>query len=619
MLIAILCSVASINVFSQTLVASDSILKTLRKEHPRILATANDFEIIRQKIKSNTDFDKRYQELVKEGEKILLSPVSTYVIPDGLRLLATSRKVKNNILTLGFLYQMSGDKKYAERAWKELDAVSKFTDWNPKHFLDVGEMTFGFAIGYDWMYDYWTPEQRTQIRNAIVEHGLSRALLAYKGLAIDRMAFWAKARHNWNQVCNGGIGSGALAIADEEPKLCEEILRNVIQNLPYAMKHYGPDGAWNEGPGYWSYATNYTIIILASLQSSLGSDFGLSGIEGFSKTALFPIYMTGPSGKSFNYADGGDSKIGGSALAWLIQKFQYPLYNTVKDLQSDGGSSALDLVFNSYNIPDKASEPLPLDSYFRNAEVATMRSTWKDDALFVGLKAGDNKASHSHLDLGSFVLDALGERWIVDLGQESYQMPQYFGSTGTRWTYYRTRPEGHNTLVFNPGKTPGQEITAVANIIKFNTASDNAFAIADLSPAYAGDMNSVKRGIAMADRKRIIIRDEIEAINTADVYWFAHTPAAISLDGGGRRALLSLNGKQMEAKIIAPANAKFSILEAKPLPTSPQPEGINPNKGISRLTIQLKGVKKENLVVEFKPVSERSTYKGNFLKSLSAW
>ena len=32
-------------------------------------------------------------------------------------------------------------------------AVSRFTDWNPTHFLDVGEMVMALAIGYDWLYD----------------------------------------------------------------------------------------------------------------------------------------------------------------------------------------------------------------------------------------------------------------------------------------------------------------------------------------------------------------------------------------------------------------------------------------------------------------------------------
>ena len=616
--ITILFAFHVINGYSQGNVLPDSLLKTLRSEHPRIIATATDFELIKQKIKSDPALNKRYQQLLKEGEEILKAPVVFYSIPDGLRLLSTSRRLKNNMLTLGFLFQITGDKKYAERGWKDLDAASNFRDWNPKHFLDVGEMTYGFAIGYDWMYDHWTKEQRTQLRNAIVEHGLNRALVAYKGLSTYEMGWWAKIGHNWNQVCNGGIGAGALAIAELEPKLCEEIVKHVVQNLPYAIKHYGPDGAWDEGPGYWSYATNYTIVILASLQSALGTDFGLSDIEGFSKTALFPIYMTGPTDRSFNYADSDDKKIGGAGLSWLINKYNYPMIS--KYYESDGASSVMDLLWNSSEKVNDKSTELPLDIYFRNAEVVSMRSKWADkNALFVGFKGGDNAANHSHLDLGSFVLDALGERWIVDLGKENYNLPQYFATAGTRWTYYRTRAESHNTLVFNPNKDPGQATNAKARIIKFNTSPADAFAIADLSAAYVKDMNSVTRGIAMVDRKRVIIRDEMQGKKGAEVNWFVHTPAAVNLVADGKKAILTLNGKEMQASILAPASARFTILTATPLPSSPSPEGINPNTGISRLSIQLKEITKGEIVVEIKPVTERSTYKGGFLKPLYTW
>ncbi|WP_199701287.1 hypothetical protein [Jiangella rhizosphaerae] len=40
-------------------------------------------------------------------------------------------------------------------------------------------------------------------------------------------------------------------------------------------------------------------------------------------------------------------------------------------------------------------------------------------ANFFGFKAGDNASSHADLDLGTFVLDALGTRWAAELGPES--------------------------------------------------------------------------------------------------------------------------------------------------------------------------------------------------------
>ena len=49
-------------------------------------------------------------------------------------------------------------------AVKELEAAAHFTNWNPRHFLDTAEMTHAFAIGYDWLYEAWTPAQRATLR-----------------------------------------------------------------------------------------------------------------------------------------------------------------------------------------------------------------------------------------------------------------------------------------------------------------------------------------------------------------------------------------------------------------------------------------------------------------------
>ena len=90
----------------------------------------------------------------------------------------------------------------------------------------------------------------------------------------------------------------------------------------------------------------------------------------------------------------------------------------------------------------------PRDAVFRGTDTAFFRSAWDDPgAVYVGFRGGDNKANHSHLDLGNFVLDALGERWALDLGPDNYNLPGYFGKQ--RWTYYRLRTESHNTLTLD--------------------------------------------------------------------------------------------------------------------------------------------------------------------------
>ena len=193
---------------------------------------------------------------------------------------------------------------------------------------------------------------------------------------------------------------------------------------------------------------------------------------------------------------------------------------------------------------------MPLDAFFRGIDVAFFRSAWEDpQALYVGFKGGNNKANHSHLDLGTFVLDARGYRWAVDLGSDNYNLPAYFGKQ--RWTYYRLKTAGHNTLVING---VNQATSARAPIIAFHATSARAFAVADLTAAYPMTQR-VWRGVAMLDRERVLIEDEIEADQPVDIVWGMHTPAEMSIDGAS--AMLKQGAETVQARIIAPAGATF--------------------------------------------------------------
>ena len=152
-----------------------------------------------------------------------------------------------------------------------------------------------------------------------------------------------------------------------------------------------------------------------------------------------------------------------------------------------GKPSAAGLIWYQSPGEDPAAAGLPLDKYFRNVEVATFRSRWNDPAaVCVGIEARSHAMNHEHLDIGSFVLDALGERWATDLGADNYNLPGYFGRQ--RYEYYRLRAEGHNTLVIGPAAGlaagPDQDPEARCGIRRFESKPDWAFAIADLTNAY---------------------------------------------------------------------------------------------------------------------------------------
>jgi hypothetical protein len=564
--------------------SQESLLKNLRPGHPRLLVLDSDLERVRKNIATDATAKALWEELQREGEKILSQPTVEYKLI-GPRLLNQSRAALGKVYTLATLYRLDGNRKWVERAKKELFVAAAFPDWNPSHFLDVAEMTHAFAIGYDWLYPALSPEDRAVLRTAIIEKGLKRGQEAYEGT--KPWKWWTNAHHNWNQVCNGGLTLGALAVADEEPALAEFILRSALKSLPKAMASFGPDGGWNEGPGYWSYTVRYTVPLIAGLESALGSDFGLATAHGFDRTGAFRMYFVGPTGRTFNYADAGDGAGAAPDMWWLARRFKEPLYawEAKRAMSAGRGPKPLDLLWYEPVTTGPTAAKAPLDNLFRGVDVAFLRSDWESkDALFVGFKGGDNAANHSHLDLGSFVFDALGERWVVELGGDNYNLPAYFGAQ--RWNYYRLATVGQNTLLLNGAN---QQPKAKAPLVAFSSAPDRRYAVADLTAGYAPLATRVLRGVSLIGRGRALwIQDEFTANEPVEYVWQVHTPARVEVHEDGRQAMLTRNGKAVVARIQAPDGARFAVESAKP-PALNGGEGPqqNPNEGITKLVVRL--------------------------------
>jgi hypothetical protein len=230
----------------------------------------------------------------------------------------------------------------------------------------------------------------------------------------------------------------------------------------------------------------------------------------------------------------------------------------------------------------------------------SMRSAWNDpDALVVALQAGQNRdGAHRHLDLGSFILDALGERWIMDSGIER-QAYQRHRNKRQRWEFYRLRAEGHNTLVIDPDSGPDQALDAFA-AIEPSYEGNRVSARVDLSAAYRGKADRVVRTLTMVDRRAVIIEDQVTALKPVEMWWFLHTEARITLDPTGRSATLHQNGKQVTVQIEEPSKARLQVMEAAPLPTSPVPEQAS-NEGRRKLAVHLPGTTDLKLVVHIAP------------------
>jgi len=557
-----------------------AVLKTLAPDHPRLMLKDAGLAALKKQIAGDAFLKSAVDALMQRADRYVKRPVVAYN-KRGPRLLHVSRDCLSRMYTLGLAWRLSGEKRYLSAAKRNLLAACAFKDWNPNHFLDTAEMTHAVGIGYDWFYHALDDETRATIRAGLIRNGLEPGAAAYARKR-PGYAWWTRSEHNWNQVCNGGLIVGALAVAETDPEYAKKIVPAAVKLLPNALVNYAPEGAWMEGPGYWRYATEYTVFALAALDSALGTDFGLSKMKGVSETGWYPITMTGPTGYPFNFADAGKKprlRGGAPCMFWLARRYNEPAFAAdQRAMMAKRPGEPLDVVW--YVPEGRRPKMLPLDRCYRGrVDAAFFRGAWEDpDALYFAVKAGFNQVNHAHCDVGSFVMDALGVRWAVDLGADDYNLPNYWGRSqdATRWTYYRLSALSHNVPLLN---NRNQDVRAVTKVDRFKSTPRRAFAIIDLTSAYSRLAKHVTRGVLVTDHRSVLVQDEFQLEKAGEVAWGMTTAARIALDG--KRATLTQDGKELRAEVLSPEGAVFTKESAEQKP----PQATN--KGMRRLMIRL--------------------------------
>ena len=249
-------------------------------------------------------------------------------------------------------------------------------------------------------------------------------------------------------------------------------------------------------------------------------------------------------------------------------------------------------------MPD--AESVPLDKLFRKVECGSMRDRWGPGKGFiVAIQGGDNGgAVHRHLDLGTFILEVDGVRWIIDSGKEP-ETYQRHRNQQKRNDFCRIRAEGHNTLVFNPDRNPDQNPRGTAAFTPLRSEPTRATTSLDLTQAYADDAAKVVRTFTLDRGKRFTVTDEIVCKNPSTVWSFFHTEADVKLAGDRRSATLTCKGKKLTVMLEGPGGAIFTVMAAEPLPSSPQIQKQADNSKRRKLAIRLGQVTSTAITVRF--------------------
>jgi hypothetical protein len=572
--------------------------------HPSILTNQTEITHLKALIAAKDPTAVKLFDNVTAHENVILSHYpNPFPIPAANSLsLSTAREIQDIIATSAGLYLLTGNTEYSNRALAEMTQVANYPDWNAANdFLTTAETIQAMAIGFDWLYALLTPAQSTALVNAMVKNGLQPGLVA---LAKGE---YNTPNSNWTAVVNGGILNGALAIATQQPSLLNSLIPYVQANLKAVSSLYAPYGGWVEGPGYFTYATKYFSYAVASLQTTLGTDWGLSNSSGYNLAGDFGVYENSPTTLSFNFGDAGNSPIFGSFMVWLSRQFNQPRFGMSEYSVTSQPTIASDELYNAQQNSDFVMDLLwytpciggkpdwPAVDHLSNGDAASgdafvyLRSKWTNpDATNIALKGGNNVGSgHSHADIGSFVLDANGVRWGELLGGESYALPNMFPGGGAslavwneRLYYYRNSTAGANTLNISATyqtlpSLNNQYGFGTAAVVGYSSTPDTlSFGVVDMTNAYSNVVSgtapivtAAMRGIALINNTHVLVRDEVTAASPVDVVWSMHTNAAIAITKNGTVATLTdpATGKTYVATLLSPTNgAAFSTASTNP-------------------------------------------------------
>lgn len=582
LLIVFLCTSLSAQVFNPNLY-NPTYSRLTASNHPRILLDTPSFDSLIVKLANDSSdgiLTTLSNAIVANADELIQScrvPMHKYDASNR-RILSESRFALSRIFSCAYSFRLTNDPKYLSQAEEDILTVCSFPDWNAhKHFLDTGEMSAAVGIGYDWLYDFLSENTKRLAEQKLLEY-------AFEPSADEHLAAFYQMNNNWNSVCNAGLVVGALAVYET----CDTTARRIIEDAAYTNRKpmevaYSPDGNYAEGPGYWSYGTMFETLMLSSLESCLGTDFGLGEIPGFLSTGRYMLHVTGIGKLDFNYYDNPSREAPAIPMWYFAAKTNDTslLHNELVMLR-DGHYAGYDacrllpmvMAWASKMDLDKIALP---DSHLfigcGKTPVALVREDWTgtETDRFLGIKGGSAATSHAHMDAGSFVYDAFGVRWSMDMDRQSYQkvenpLKELGGSywdmhqNSLRWRLFRLNNRQHSTLTIND---MDHNVKGEATLIQTFDTDASRGALFDMSPVFEGEAAQVTRMATLKRRDVLEIRDYIVALDDKDavVRFTLVTPAKPTISSNG--ILLRQNGYAMLLS-TSDTQAQYKIWSSDP-------------------------------------------------------
>jgi hypothetical protein len=491
------------------------------------------------------------------------------------------------IRVLGLAYSLTHNEAYGKAGVTFLMTAAADDSWHAgkTEMLFTGEAMGTLGIGYDWLYNALTEEQRAQVHEALVRYGLEPLEQAAK--AGDWWTDWY--RSNWGAVIYGNGGIAAMALLGDEPRaanwvrLCERKLWHYTQSL-------GEDGGWGESVGYGSFAWYNGLAFLESLRRVVGDDL----LDNPRLRRLPYWFINLLEMNRQNYIPFSNSSLGTSEspemLALLAREYRdgNAQFAAKEMMARRDRAAAFAFLWYDPSVEATPLSNLPLTKVWPDLGWATMRSSWDDPkGVLFGFKGGQQDWDHLHHDINSFVLYAYGRPLIVDL-----LYPEKIWGCET---------EAHNTLMVD-----GKEQHGVVGLMGSGSGPDAYHRgmigeavgtpwytrlVGDASLAYdPGDVRSAVREImylrkaAPADpADYFVILDDVSATHPVQMDWMLHTYGDIAVSNS--TITVTQDDAAVDVTMVAPEGLVAEVHE-KSLDEAGVPKPFDPAVAVKYIKVR---------------------------------
>jgi len=531
--------------------------------HPRLFYNPASLGQLRQILATDADAETK---LKKSGKQW----IAAELIPEAVAMRGPGQhadygepgnQISDMGLTLGLLYQLTGEKQYADKLREALLYYAKYVRWTGQQFeqrspawhseLDTSKFSFGFATGYDALHAFLSDADRKTISEAMIRLAVLPTLEDWI-LPGTRIHSFDSMGHNWWGVCVAGAGLCALALLDDEPRAQQWITAidagfeqwfnypgSVLQNRVATFERSGPS---YEGVNYTKYGiTEYLHYRLAWQNTFPG--LKAADLEPLNQVARFFLHTLYPKSKGFLAVNFNDSSLENDATETMLLLIACglgtPEASRYLELVHSRPPGAMFSLLRPYAKPPSISDA-PTSCIYPDMGWAMMRSSWDNNATLLAIKSGFTW-NHAHADAGSFILFKQGVPLIIDSGTCSYGRKEYGD--------YYCQSRAHNVILFDGS---GQLKEDLARGCKFPGHLHCLIDGLGLKYVYADATGPMARWFSRNYRHWfwtgdvILIFDDVYAHSPGKMDWLLHFEGQYKTDADGT---VGLKNGEAEASV----------------------------------------------------------------------